>query len=161
MLFVIFGEEIPSNTPYFTYEVERCPLPVLFDIDIMQEGESEYSVLAKNSECFDISAPNRIPRFSGKIRYRATFNARDGFSVIDLGQLGEVAQAWLNGKFLGTRVNAPYKFSMKDALKDGENILEVIVTSNLAHKRRDDLSRFLQIPPSGIIGDISLCKYEK
>jgi hypothetical protein len=50
---------------------------------------------------------------------------------------------------------------MKDALKDGENILEVIVTSNLAHKRRDDLSRFLQIPPSGIIGDISLCKYEK
>lgn len=161
MLFVIFGEEIPNNTPYFTYEAERCALPILFDIDIMQEGESEYSSLAKNSECFDISAPNRISRFSGKIRYRATFNARNGFSVIDLGQVGEVAQAWLNGAFLGTRINAPYKFSMKDALRDGENVLEVIVTSNLAHKRRDDLSCFLQIPPSGIMGDISLCKYEK
>ena len=44
---------------------------------------------------------------------------------------------------------------------DGENVLEVIVTSNLAHKRRDDLSCFLQIPPSGIMGDVSLCRYEK
>lgn len=72
-----------------------------------------------------------------------------------------MAQAWLNGAFLGTRINAPYKFSMKDALRDGENVLEVIVTSNLAHKRRDDLSCFLQIPPSGIMGDVSLCRYEK
>ncbi len=160
MLFVIFCDEIPSDTPHFTYEVERCTLPILFDIDIMQEGESEYSPLAKGSECFDISAPDKMPYFSGKIRYRARFNAQAGFSVIDLGQVGEVAQAWLNGTYLGARINAPYKFSLADALRSGENELEIVVTSNLAHKRRDDLSSFMQIPPSGIIGDISLCKYE-
>jgi hypothetical protein len=50
---------------------------------------------------------------------------------------------------------------MTSALKQGENELTVVVTSNLAHRRRDWFSTYMQIPPSGIIGEISLCKYEK
>ena len=87
------------------------------------------------------------------------FRKKNDFNVIDLGQVGEVAQVWLNGKSLGTRINAPYKFSMEGALKDGENHLEIIVKSNLAHKRRDYMSGFMQIPPTGIMGEICLCKY--
>ena len=43
---------------------------------------------------------------------------------------------------------------------DPENPLEVIVTSNLAHRRRDLFSTFVQIPPTGLIGDVALAKYE-
>ena len=161
MIFVIFGTEIQSSLPYFTHEVERIPLPMRFDISVMDEGEDDYRIIATSSECFDISAPSCMPHFSGSIKYNTTFKAINGFDVIDLGQVGEVAEAWLNGQYLGARINAPYKFDMKDALLDGENNLEVVVKSNLAHKRRDDLSFYMQIPPSGIIGDISLCKYSK
>lgn len=161
MLFVAFGGDIPDDTPCFTHQTMQTPLDIRFDIAIKNEGEADYTAIAKNSECFDISAPDRFPDFCGYIRYTASFDAVDGFNVLDLGQVGEVAQVWLNGKYLGARINAPYKFSMADAITSGKNELEIIVTSNLAHRRRDELSSFLQIPPSGIIGDISLCKYEK
>jgi hypothetical protein len=160
-LFVITGCDIPDNTPYFKYEMERKSLPLLFDISVMDEGEREYRLIAKNSECFDISAPNRLPYFSGSILYESTFKADTDFTVLDLGQVGEIAEVYLNDKYIGLRINAPYKFDLKDALVNGENKLKIIVKSNLAHRRRDDLSRFIQIPPSGILGDISLCRYEK
>ena len=161
MLFAIFGEEIPCGTPEFKIEADRAPLPLRFDIAIKEEGKESFTTIAEGSECFDISAPNNYPEFSGYIKYNATFDSKDGFNTIDLGQVGEVAQAWLNGVYLGARINAPYKFDMTSAMKQGANDIEIIVTSNLAHKRHDDLSRFIQIPPSGIIGDISLCRYEK
>ncbi len=161
MLFVIFGEKIPTGTPDFTYETAKEALPLRFDIAIMDEGESEFRTIATDSECFDISSSDCMPYFSGSIRYKTSFLAKDGFNVIDLGQVGEVAEAWLNGKYLGVRINAPYKFNMANALKDGENTLEIIVKSNLANKRRDMFSSYIQIPPSGIMGEISLCKYAK
>ena len=161
MLFVIFGEEIPQSTPYLTYEIERATLPLTFDISIKDENENDYHTIAASSQLFDISAPDKHPRFSGKIKYECSFTYKKDFSVIDLGQVGEIAQIWLNGKYLGARINAPYKFSMSEALIDGENHLEIIITTNLAHRRRDWLSGYMQIPPSGIIGEISFCKYVK
>lgn len=155
MLFVIFGEEIPENTPKFTKLCEKTALPLLFDISIMDEGEAEYKKIAEKSAPFDISAPDKFPHFSGKIKYEASFDKIEGFTVLNLGEVGEIAEVWLNGEYIGTRINAPYKFDLSGALKD-KNDLTVIVTSNLAHRRRDWLSTFIQIPPSGIIGEILL-----
>ena len=160
MLVVIFGTEIPDGTPLFKVEKERVALPLLFEIAVMEEGSDSYKIIANNSPCFDISAPLAMPNFSGCVRYRTSFEYKDGYDVIDLGQVGEIAEAYLNGKRLGLRISAPYKFSMRDAMQDGKNELEIIVKSNLAHKRTDWFSSFIQIPPTGIIGDIYLCKYE-
>jgi hypothetical protein len=161
MLIVIFGDEIPNDVPSLTYEQNRIELPLLFDISIMEEEKNEFIQIAKGSKCFDISAPEHMPSFSGSIRYQTSFMATNGYSVIDLGQVGDTCEAWLNGEYLGTRICAPYKFDMKKALQNGENKLEIIVKSNLGHKRREWLSSFIQIPPSGIIGEIYLCKYSK
>lgn len=159
MLFVILGDEIPTDIKKFTYEKEREKLDLLFDISIMEEGDEKYTKIAERSACFDISAPNKYPHFSGNVHYTAEFDKKDGFNVIDLGQVGEVCEMWLNDVYLGARINAPYKFSLEKALKDGKNKLEVVVKSNLAQKRRDCLSSYIQIPPTGILGEISLCKY--
>lgn len=163
MIFVIFGDDIPKNTPYFTYEAKRKTLPLLFDISIKDEDDKEYRKIAENSPLFDISAPDKFPSFSGTVKYNATFNSKDVdiYTVIDLGEVGEVATVYLNGINVGTRINPPYKFSIKDALKEGENSLEIIVTSNLGHRRRDFLSTFIQISPTGILGDVAFCKYIK
>ncbi|MBQ2809650.1 MAG: hypothetical protein IJF11_02025 [Clostridia bacterium] len=161
MLFVIFGEEIPEEVSYFAHEIKREALPLRFEISAMAEGENEYKLIATDSECFDITAPNHLPDFSGKLRYKASFVAKKGAYVLDLGQVGEVATVYLNGEHIGIRICAPYKFDISRALQDGENHLEIIVTSNLGHKRRDGLSSYIQIPPTGIIGEISLCEYSK
>ena len=127
-----------------------------------EAGETNRQI-AESSPLFDITAPDKYPEFSGSIRYTSKFNfssEMSSYTVLDLGQVGEVAEVYLNGVSLGTRINAPYKFSMEKSLQNGENNLEIIVTNNLGHRRRDFLSTFIQIPPSGIIGDISICKYE-
>jgi len=159
MLFVIFGDEIPSDIPYFKRALEREEIDMRFDISVKDEGEDSYRLIAKDSEPFDISAPDKMSSFSGEIKYEGVFTSRDGFNTIDFGEVGEVIELWLNGKYLGARINAPYKFDMSSALVQGENKIEAIVKSNLAHRRRDMLSSFIQIPPSGIMGRIALCKY--
>ena len=159
MLFVIFGNEVPSYLPIFKKEAKRVKVEIPFDISIKQEGESEYRMIEEASSLFDISAPDKYPEFSGNVCYEGTFIAKKGFEVLDLGQVGEVAEVWLNGICLGTRINAPYKFDMAGAQKTGENRLKVVVTANLAHRRRDLFSTFIQIPPTGVLGDICLCRY--
>lgn len=161
MLFVSFGDEIPSDIPFFKTEAQRQELSLKFDISIKDEDEVEFHRIATNSKCIDITAPDMLPHFSGSIRYEATLDVNDDFDAIDLGVVGEVAELWLNDKYIGARINAPYKFGISHALKKGENKLVAIVTPNLAHRRRDEFSSYLQIPPSGILGDVFLCKYSK
>ena len=50
---------------------------------------------------------------------------------------------------------------MQGAVRPGINDLEVVVVNNPAHRRKDRFSSYIQIPPSGWLGDPALCKYEK
>ncbi len=161
VLIAIFGEKIPEGTPHFTEETAREVLALTYDIALKAEGEEEFADYLSASALVDITAPDRLPHFSGSVRYRTRFTAKEGYTVLDLGEVGETAEVWLNGVYLGVRVNAPYKFSMKGALKQGENELAVVTVSNAAHRRRDELSRRIFMPPTGILGELALCKYEK
>ncbi len=160
-LALVFGEDIPSGTPAFTEALDRTPLSLRYDIALKAESEAEFSDYARDSQLIDITAPDRLPDFSGQVRYRTRFCAPDGYTVLDLGQVGETAEVWLNGNYIGARINAPYKFSLRDHLTAGENELEVIVIANAAHKRRDGFSRFIFLPPTGILGEVALCRYGK
>ena len=121
--------------------------------------ESVFRTIATNAEPFDVS--EAIPRFSGDVLYRTTLEIDPAYTVLDLGDVGEIAEAWLNGQYLGARINAPYKFSLRNAMRAGENELCVQVKSNLGHRRRDLFSKYIPLPPTGIMGDIALCKYEE
>lgn len=152
---IAFGCEIPDDIPYIEYETERVPLDIKSDIYL--NGE----LYAKNSGFIDITAPDRKPDFYGEVLYKTSFISKDGFDVLDLGDVGETAEVILNGEYIGCRVNAPYKFDISDAYKDRENSLEIIVRANAGHKERDWFSQFIWLPPTGITGDIYLCRYER
>ena len=161
LLFVVFGSQIPADTPAFRTEREREALDLRFGIYAKDEGEKDFRLLAENSALFDITAPDKYPDFSGELLYKTTLSASNGFTVLDLGDVGETAEVTLNGVSLGVRINAPYKFSLLPALQTGENTLEILVRSNPAHRRHDDaLTCYSHIPPTGILGDIALCRYE-
>lgn len=161
MLFVIFGDEVGKDLESYRCEAERALLPLELKISVKAEDEREFKHIATTGELFDITSYEGMSRFSGDVLYEGAFMSRDGFDVIDLGQVGETAQVWLNGKYLGARINAPYKFKLDNLLNSKENELKILVKSNLAHKRRDGFSRYIQIPPTGVLGDICLCKYTK
>lgn len=162
MLFVVFGGQIPEGTPALPAEAERKALELSFDIFIRDEGETEFRPLTKNAALFDITAPDRIPNFSGEILYKASFRADGDFTVLDLGFVGETAEVKVNGIPLGVRINAPYKFDLTPGIHPGENEVEILVRSNPGHRRHDDkLCCYSHIPPTGILGPIALCRYEK
>ena len=159
LVFVVFSKESIPEYPSFSHEIARRRLDLKFDIYVKDEDSDEFVEFALNSPPVDITSAKDMSHFGGEIKYRASFPAIDGYTVIDLGEVGETAEVWLNGEFVGARINPPYKFSLSPLLKEN-NEITILVRSNLAHKRRDRFSRFLQIPPTGVIGDIWLCKYE-
>jgi len=160
LLIYAFGTDIPESVPPIPRELERKVIPLRFEIAVKEEGAADYRVIATDSEPFDVTSPDRLPNFSGEVRYRTSLEAADDFTVLDLGEVGEVAEVWLNGVSLGVRINAPYKFSLLPALRKGENELEIKVIGNLAHRRHhDSFTRYVQIPPTGIVGELALCRY--
>jgi hypothetical protein len=72
-----------------------------------------------------------LPEYSGGVRYRTGFRA-DRASIVDLGRVRGTAEVTLNGTSLGVRVCAPYTFEVGDALRPGENELEVLIYNTLA-----------------------------
>lgn len=106
---------------------------------------------------FNVTAPDRYPEFSGKMRYTFTFEAEeDADALLDLGEVGEVASLSVNGKDLGIRICKPYRFDISGAMRKGTNEVSVTVSNSLVWQQHDRFSYFMQIPPSGLLGEITL-----
>jgi len=78
--------------------------------------------------------------FCGTVLYKTSFVCADGSgdAVLDLGEVCHSARVRVNGRDLGTRIMAPYRFRIPSgALAKGENVLEVEVTSTGSNRLRD------------------------
>jgi hypothetical protein len=75
-----------------------------------------------------------IRYYSGEAVYRKTFpfdpseSPRDRY-VLDLGQVNVMADVTLNGKHLGVLWKPPYRVDVTDALRAGDNVLEVRIVN--------------------------------
>ena len=74
-----------------------------------------------------------IKYYSGTAVYRTTFQAKTpetkSKTYLDLGKVAVMAEVKLNGKDLGILWKPPYRVDVTDALKDGENTLELKVVN--------------------------------
>jgi hypothetical protein len=85
-----------------------------------------------------------LREFSGTVRYglpvyvpRRHVRRR---LVLDLGEVGCVAEAWLNGEYLGVRAWPPYGFDITGLVREDANDLTVEVTNTLANQAaREDV----------------------
>ena len=127
-----------------------------FCIELQETGKEGFASYKENSVLFDITGPDGIPDFSGKIRYRTRFEGRSEYTVLDLGEVGETATVTVNGKTLGTRICRPYWFDVTGAVWEGENVLEIEVVNSPAYYERDGLSKRMMLSSSGILGPVKL-----
>lgn len=106
----------------------------------------------------DMSRPDALPTFSGTFRYEAEFEWTHsaGAVLLDLGQVYEIAQVWVNGQSAGVCICPPYNLDIGELIHPGKNILVVEVTNTLVKEQRDFFSRYAQQEPSGLLGPVRL-----
>ncbi|MBQ7301455.1 MAG: hypothetical protein IJW77_16640 [Clostridia bacterium] len=141
-------------------EVEVCQPDYTLALASHQDLQT-FREVGSYSGFFNVTGPNAFPNFSGKMRYRFSISLQHWADRIclNLGIVGQNAVLSVNGKPCGIRITSPYRFDITDAVMLGENCIEVTVSNTLAQAVRDKYSYYLQLPPSGILGDIVLEYY--
>jgi beta-galactosidase/beta-glucuronidase len=77
--------------------------------------------------------------YSGSAAYERQFTLSDAFLgagkqvVLDCGKVGVVAEVWVNGKYVDTKVWEPYAFDITPFVHTGENALKIIVSNTMAN----------------------------
>jgi len=148
-----------------TFKIETASYTAL-------EEYTEYTSDVPSDALFSLTGFNHMPEFSGKIRYTAAFDisalpAADTAAAscqafaIDLGEVGQTAHLWLNGKDLGVRVCPPYRYELTDALCEGSNELVIEVSNTLGNVIRDQFSQQMVIPASGLMGPLGWMTAQK
>jgi hypothetical protein len=84
--------------------------------------------------------------FSGTATYRKTFSLSEDETVnrhlvLDLGEVRELAQVYLNGQDLGVTIFAPHQFDVSGIVRPGDNHLVVKVTNTWLNRLIEDGSR--------------------
>ena len=122
------------------------------------ENEAGFSMPEPLDHLYNITGPEGDPAFSGTMRYETRIVFENGERYLDLGAVGECARVWLNGREIGTRIAAPYRFDISGFAVEGGNDLTVEVVNNLVHSHPEIFSRFMQIGPSGLIGPVRVLR---
>lgn len=132
-LFVVFRAPAKETahvqpTPHFqTITTLAGPWPVTFQAN---RGAPESAVFTQLADFRDNTNPG-IRYFSGIATYTKDFEiaARDlaaGRHVwLDLGQVDDLAEVWVNGRLAGTAWKPPYRVDLSAAAKPGRNQLEI------------------------------------
>jgi alpha-L-rhamnosidase len=117
-----------------------------------------------------------IKYFSGTARYTKSIALKSTpvkgeRLILDLGQIGDVAQVWVNGTLVGTAWFPPYRVDVTGHLVKGKNAIEIRVANKWVNRLIGDAQQgaskiaFAAIPtyapdaplrPSGLIGPVRL-----
>ncbi|OOQ61865.1 glycosyl hydrolase [Mucilaginibacter pedocola] len=143
--FIIFRKPAPegksratTNFPQLTQTAELAG-PWLISFDPEWGGPASTSFKALNS--WTEHKEEGIKYYSGTAVYHKTFRvAKKERLYLDLGDVKNVAEIKLNGKKLGVLWCAPWRIEISDALKIGDNKLEIAVTNLWANRVVHDLS---------------------
>ena len=158
LLFDQFDDAFLSRFPEgFEWKCEE-QLELRWEITLLESGKDEdYRPLRDDSGLFNITGCEGEMEFSGLIRYRTRFMLEESVPLrLDLGAVGDTAKITLNGHELGMRICSPYRWEISDAAVKGVNTLEVTVTNTLVHRIQDRFSQYMQIPPSGLMGPVTV-----
>ncbi|MCB9504085.1 MAG: glycoside hydrolase [Deferribacteres bacterium] len=136
------------------------------------------SAMFASLESFSKNDDPGIKYFSGTVTYRNAFQLTalgEGSRVLlDLGEVKNLAEISVNGKNLGILWKTPFRMDITEAVKTGENTLEIAVTNTWVNRLIGDAQpgvkekvTFTVMPfyranspllPAGLLGDVKLIR---
>ena len=131
-VFVVFSgkgkssETLPARNESVALEVSG-PWAVAFQEKRGAPASATFDTLASYTESEDPG----VKYFSGIATYAKTvsLDALDGQVFVDLGEVANLAEVYVNGQFCGTAWKQPYRVDVTKALKAGDNQLEIKVAN--------------------------------
>lgn len=137
--------------------VSEKVLDILYDISVARGNSKEFVPLKKASRLCNITSPENLPDFSGHIRYDTEFEAEtEKRMLLDLGNVGETAELYINDAYVGSKQFPPYSFDISEYVTEGKNHMRIIVSNHNGYERRDRFSKFLLFEPSGLLGPVKI-----
>lgn len=132
-------------------------LDLSYDIIVARSNSESFVPFKRASGLCNITSAENLPDFSGHIRYDAEFELESAKTLeLDLGNVGEVAELYINQKYLGSRQFPPYSFDISQYVTVGKNRMRIIVSNHNGYERRDCFSKFMLFEPSGLLGPVKM-----
>ena len=99
----------------------------------------EEPLVMNSLKSLHLHADEEVKYFSGQVKYSTKFNLDRKISqlndiYIDLGESKEISEVRLNGKWVDTLWMKPLQVEISDYLKQGENHLEITVSTRLINR---------------------------
>lgn len=109
--------------------------PIRFVGDFRVHVAGRLVVLVPPGETDPLQLHDDYPFYSGTITYTASFDLQSVYSPLELNlpDVQDTAEVWVNGQFAGKRLWAPYKFDIASLAQQGSNTLEIRVRNNMAN----------------------------
>lgn len=142
-----------------------CDADISFRIETMPyDRRGDFSVYAESVDAkalFNLNGRGHMPDFSGKMRYTGVLTLDEAVMAagrigIDLGEVGQTARVWCNGREAGIRICPPYRFDLTGLAHTGENELVIEAANTLANAIKDSFSRFIALPAAGVLGPVEI-----
>ena len=190
-LFVVFSEKTEKQE----YDVEKSQASVFCRIDSPWEvtffpssdpalygkpqAEGGKTIVVDHLGSYTESDDADIRYYSGTAIYRNTFrlskkDLSQGRFILDLGEVGCMADVIINGQPIATLWKAPYRTDITDALRKGENEIEIHVVNQWVNRIVGDQQPDCEYPvtytpvkfyeaaspllPAGLMGPVSILK---
>jgi hypothetical protein len=164
-MFIVFSgkgkpqsSDVKANFPDPKVITEiNTPWTVTFESDKVKCGPSEPVVFDK-LQSWSLSEDERIRYYSGSAVYNNTFTLESkpsGAVYIDFGKVCVMAKVKINGQYAGGVWTYPYRVDISDAVKSGENSVEIEVVNTWVNRLAGDLrlpenERTMLYPPYGV-----------
>jgi len=75
---------------------------------------------------------------------------------LDLGSVVSTAEVRVNGISVGLRVSPPWVFDLSNAVREGDNSIEVLVYNTASNHYTSVPTRYRGVITSGILGPVTL-----
>lgn len=112
-------------------------------------------------QLFDVTSPNNFPDFTGIITYETDFKLPQASKyILNLGEVGETAVVYINGEKAAHLICNPYTADITDFVKLGDNKIKVEVANSMVYSHRDEFSKQVMAPRSGLLGLVKIDCYQ-
>ena len=76
--------------------------------------------------------------------------------TLNLGKVVSSAEVSVNGISIGTRLTAPWTFDLTGKLKEGENVIKVLIYNTMGNHYLTTPSQYVGRINSGLIGPVTI-----